>query len=727
MSEAENARRQLSVMLLCSGRDERDHLSALIMKENHRLCCAEQLDEALEYLNAGITDVTIVSNYPGAFDGFAAALTLREHLPSLQTAVVGDAARKEQLQDSLNAGATAYLERPVEAEKLADALARMASLSPNKPGSACPYCSVADNDPRCGVIHVDAEGMIMYANSAAKDQLQNCDLLDAGRFRHVAGRAFNDYRGNCVSNMMDAVAGTLHWRGELAGMGTSSACVYDCEVIPAPCSRGRHDNSLIIRDISTIAAERDRLAFDCGVASDLLLLAGVLNSTRFSGTSEDSSFKLATIIDQAFSRSSTTSFKPDLPPHIPQCYQGSSEHTEAIFLGLAAHLHTLTGISSLTMQVSLKETNGDSVRLYFELSGFSSAVGSNGYQSAEDYIGSLEKPDGSGLQAQGIFLAAARIGENGESLRVKRFLHEKIIFSFCLRMTVADSALVPEPLREPETTGGGARLWTVNSGRSAQDKWRVLVADDSLVDQISIRAMIEKAGHESIVFVGNGREAVEEFEQGEYDLIFMDILMPVMDGFEATRLIRQQERLSGRHTTVIALTSYSLKAVHDKCISVGMDGYLSKPVTMKNMESLFSRLASGEPAPDRAPESAGKNQAPVLDAAGMLKDYGGDIDLYRSIAGVFESQAQPVLSLLEEALSGNDLPKAGTAAHKLKGIASALGGKRFSDLLRTIDDAARNETPLDCCALHQQVLAEYDLLKSAISRMDWNTLKRMPQ
>jgi CheY-like chemotaxis protein len=118
---------------------------------------------------------------------------------------------------------------------------------------------------------------------------------------------------------------------------------------------------------------------------------------------------------------------------------------------------------------------------------------------------------------------------------------------------------------------------------------RVLLAEDNLVDQISIRRLLEKAGVD-VTLVGDGRQAVDRFESGVYDFILLDILMPGMDGFEAALRIREQERVCGSHIPIVALTSYSLKAVYDKCKSVGMSGYLSKPVSAADLQRLFKAI-----------------------------------------------------------------------------------------------------------------------------------------
>jgi CheY-like chemotaxis protein len=118
---------------------------------------------------------------------------------------------------------------------------------------------------------------------------------------------------------------------------------------------------------------------------------------------------------------------------------------------------------------------------------------------------------------------------------------------------------------------------------------KVLLAEDNLIDQISIRRLLEKEGAE-VTVVGDGRQAVDMFDCSIFDFILLDILMPDIDGFETAVQIREKERQTGSRIPIIALTSYSLKAISDKCRSVGMSGYISKPVSSGDLRKLFSFL-----------------------------------------------------------------------------------------------------------------------------------------
>jgi CheY-like chemotaxis protein len=116
---------------------------------------------------------------------------------------------------------------------------------------------------------------------------------------------------------------------------------------------------------------------------------------------------------------------------------------------------------------------------------------------------------------------------------------------------------------------------------------RILLAEDNVINRALATGILEKRGH-SLVHATNGREAVEAAAREIFDIIFMDIQMPEMDGFEATAEIRKIEGVS-KHTTIIAMTAHALEGERDKCLRAGMDDYISKPVKMNVLKETLEQ------------------------------------------------------------------------------------------------------------------------------------------
>ncbi len=127
----------------------------------------------------------------------------------------------------------------------------------------------------------------------------------------------------------------------------------------------------------------------------------------------------------------------------------------------------------------------------------------------------------------------------------------------------------------------------------------ILVAEDNLVNQKVTVAMLERMGHRPIV-AGDGSEAIAKWNEGQVDLILMDVQMPTMDGFDATRRIRSQEHAAGKHTPIVAMTAHAMRGDRERCLDAGMDDYVSKPVSRTALEQALTRCAGWLPEPHTA-------------------------------------------------------------------------------------------------------------------------------
>jgi len=119
----------------------------------------------------------------------------------------------------------------------------------------------------------------------------------------------------------------------------------------------------------------------------------------------------------------------------------------------------------------------------------------------------------------------------------------------------------------------------------------ILLAEDNAVNQRLATRMLQKRGHR-VTVVSNGREAVELLERSSYDLVLMDVQMPLLDGIAATTLIREREKETGIHQPIVALTAYAVKGDQDRCLVAGMDGYLPKPIRPEELDALLQTYGS---------------------------------------------------------------------------------------------------------------------------------------
>jgi CheY-like chemotaxis protein len=177
------------------------------------------------------------------------------------------------------------------------------------------------------------------------------------------------------------------------------------------------------------------------------------------------------------------------------------------------------------------------------------------------------------------------------------------------------SAYLLKPIRQSELREAIARVlgareqkgaiplitrYSLQDAREPAASLRILIAEDNLVNQRLVTRMLEKRGH-FVVVTGNGREALEK---ESFDLVFMDVQMPVMDGFEATAAIRKRERRSGVRVPVVALTAHAMKGDREKCQAGGMDGYLTKPIRPQELDELLQNYGARRAESREAQESS---------------------------------------------------------------------------------------------------------------------------
>jgi CheY-like chemotaxis protein len=148
--------------------------------------------------------------------------------------------------------------------------------------------------------------------------------------------------------------------------------------------------------------------------------------------------------------------------------------------------------------------------------------------------------------------------------------------------------LAPKPLEE-------AILGPEPGVLPARHAYRILIAEDNLVNQRVAIYMLEKQGHQ-VTGVMNGEEALAALEKENFELILMDVQMPKMDGFQTTQLIRANEKETGLHLPIIAMTAHAMKGDREKCLAVGMDDYIAKPINVKQLSETVARVMSLLPA-----------------------------------------------------------------------------------------------------------------------------------
>jgi PAS domain S-box-containing protein len=230
---------------------------------------------------------------------------------------------------------------------------------------------------------------------------------------------------------------------------------------------------------------------------------------------------------------------------------------------------------------------------------------------------------------------------------------------------------------------------------------RILLAEDDLTNQKVAQGFLARLGLE-VDTVSSGAAALEALRGFSYDLVLMDVQMPVMDGLEATRAIRDANNNAlAPHVPIIALTARAMEGDREACLLAGMDDYLSKPITLQSLSRLLEKwlpwsraeaVQQQEEIPGAAVSlvaAASSDQPPVFDAAQLLDRLGGEPEMARFVAGGFAEDIPGQFEKLEGYAKGGDARSADRQAHTIKGACAVVGGVRLMELAARLERAAR--------------------------------------
>jgi len=233
-----------------------------------------------------------------------------------------------------------------------------------------------------------------------------------------------------------------------------------------------------------------------------------------------------------------------------------------------------------------------------------------------------------------------------------------------------------KPIRQSElfdviVTAMGEPVRKVPRGRRrrSQHSLRILLAEDNLINQKLESRLLEKLGH-TVTVVSDGREAVSAIENGRFDLLVMDVQMPEIDGLQAASIIRGRETSRGAHIPILALTAHAATEDRDRCLAAGMNGYVSKPVSMADLDRAILELLPGSARFGKVRGSGPSGQAgsaKTIDERELLAGLGGDRELLADMLRFFVDDSKRLMTRLTLAVRNADPAELAQAAHAMKG------------------------------------------------------------
>ncbi|MBU6410358.1 MAG: response regulator, partial [Verrucomicrobia bacterium] len=323
-------------------------------------------------------------------------------------------------------------------------------------------------------------------------------------------------------------------------------------------------------------------------------------------------------------------------------------------------------------------------------------------------------------------------------------------------------AVIEKALFSQKTPAPAAPL---KPGESLAERYplQILLVDDNSINQKVAARLVQQLGYKPEM-VANGKETLEAMDRRRYDLIFMDMMMPEMDGLEATRIIRQRQKAWPEYPNyqariiVIAMTAHAMQSDREKCFAAGMDDYLAKPIRPADVRQVIERWGSllcpaggaggakpaaglepmmpprgaaitsepvvpqpaaptapvpptvVSPAPARTPAppaTAAPSRETPVDLVRLMDLTQGDIPSVKELVIMFYDQTVRQLQQIEEAVKANDAPVVRHVAHSCKGATATLGMSPFAAIFLGLENAGKSGSLGDAPALCGQARAEF--------------------
>jgi PAS domain S-box-containing protein len=402
---------------------------------------------------------------------------------------------------------------------------------------------------------------------------------------------------------------------------------------------------------------------------------------------------------------------------------GDPARIRQVLINLVGNAVKFTAAGEVAVQVELERESDQTAWMKFSVHDTGVGIAPEHKQAIFD---AFMQVDGSttrhfGGTGLGLTISSKLIQVMGGVLEVKSEVGKGSTFHFTLPLGIPPHDELDAP-HSPETIpgitcrlGGDGDGDGDENGKSAtgshfdplvepvQDSLRVLVAEDNPVNQLFIGRVLEKAGHQPTI-VNNGQAALEALGNQHFDTILMDVQMPVMDGFETTRRIRDSEQETVRHLPIVAMTAHAMKGDRERCLEIGMDDYVSKPIQPNQLLKVLYRVLR-----DEVPEMK-ENGGVAQDVDGSAIEAAAETSLDSpprhqnnppsqlsatdeeflcELAGMFLEDSSQLMSRIRSAIDDHDAEELSLAAHTLKGSTGVFKDQASYEAAATMERVGR--------------------------------------
>ncbi len=243
---------------------------------------------------------------------------------------------------------------------------------------------------------------------------------------------------------------------------------------------------------------------------------------------------------------------------------------------------------------------------------------------------------------------------------------------------------------------------------------KILLAEDNRINQKVALKMLEGLGYVADI-AENGKEVIEILRNTDYDIVFMDVQMPEIDGIEATRLIRTDNRITNPRVPIVAMTAHAMKEDREMCLQAGMDDYISKPVSAEEILEKLEKWVDGKRRQiEEYVEPDNKLNNNVFDCDKFSDRVGGDEEVMREIIQMFIEDSEERITKFDESFTAGDMESAAKVAHAMKGSCSNICANRLYKIAMKLEKIAKNEDQREAESMLGSLREEMDLFLRAV-------------
>ena len=351
-------------------------------------------------------------------------------------------------------------------------------------------------------------------------------------------------------------------------------------------------------------------------------------------------------------------------PEAPLWFQGDPSRLRQIATNLLGNALKFTASGSVALRVSVEEASTSDCLLRFSVRDTGIGIPADKVAAVFERFSQVDVSTTRRFGGTGLGLAISRrlVELMGGAIGVESVEGQGSEFWFTVRLRVCPERLLQNPAasqKPPPLFDPGVRI---------------LVAEDNLTNQVVALGILKKLGLRADA-VANGVEALTSLQTLPYDLVLMDMRMPIMDGIEATLRIRDRNSaVLNRAVPVVAMTANVQQADRQRCLNAGMNGFISKPVSP---EALRTALEEWLPA-----------RPPIFDRAAFLDRMMQDGELASAVLDLFLDDLPQQIEALRQQLAAGDPSAGGLTAHSIKGAAANVSAERLRERAQAMEDAA---------------------------------------